>query len=124
MTQEEKFEEDKKLYKSAKNDQRYVLESLFPELKQDKDKEIRKALLNYLTKMWGNCQDDICGIHVEDAIAWLEKQGEQKTTWSEEDTANHHNIMYFLNTNRITDNERECAIQWLKSLKQRLGGEK
>ena len=25
--------------------------------------------------MWGNCQDDICGVHVEDAIAWLERQG-------------------------------------------------
>lgn len=24
--------------------------------------------------MRGNCQDDICGVHVEDAIAWVEKQ--------------------------------------------------
>lgn len=24
--------------------------------------------------MWGNSQDDVCGVHVEDAIAWLEKQ--------------------------------------------------
>lgn len=47
------------------------------ELNQDNER-IRKAILNYFTKCWGNCKDDVCGIHVEDAIAWLEKQGEQK----------------------------------------------
>lgn len=34
MTQEEKLEEAKRLYESANVDQRYVLESLFPELKK------------------------------------------------------------------------------------------
>ena len=28
--------------------------------------------------MWGNCQDDVCGVHVEDAIDWLEKQGKEE----------------------------------------------
>jgi len=51
---------------------------IFPELQELDDDRIRKAILNYLTKMWGNSQDDVCGVHVEDAIAWIEKQGEQK----------------------------------------------
>lgn len=54
------------------------LENTFPELKESEDERIRKAILNYFTKCWGNCKDDVCGIHVEDVIAWLENQGEQK----------------------------------------------
>lgn len=34
MTHEEKLEDAKRLYKSANDDQRYVLESLFPELRK------------------------------------------------------------------------------------------
>ena len=51
------------------------IENTFPELKESEDERIRTAILNHLKKMWGNCKDDICGVHVEDAIAWLEKQG-------------------------------------------------
>ena len=36
--------------------------------------------------MWANCQDDVCGIHVEDAIDWLEKQG--KTSQILSDSSN------------------------------------
>lgn len=56
-----------------------TLESIFPELQESEDDRIKTAILNHLKKMWGNCQDDICGIHVEDVIAWLEKQGEYKS---------------------------------------------
>lgn len=48
------------------------------ELKESDDESIKTAILNYLKKMWGNSQDDVCGVHVEDAIAWLEKQDEDK----------------------------------------------
>lgn len=53
------------------------IENTFPELQESEDERIRTAILNHLKKMWGNCKDDICGVHVEDAIAWLEKQGEK-----------------------------------------------
>ena len=46
--------------------------------KESDDEKIKNAILNHLKKMWGNCQDDVCGVHVEDAIDWLEKQGEPK----------------------------------------------
>ena len=51
-----------------------TLERIFPELKENDDKKIKNAILNHLKKMWENCQDDVCGVHVEDAIAWVEKQ--------------------------------------------------
>lgn len=53
----------------------YDIESIFPELKENEDEEIRKGLIKAFgsigRKEWG-------GINVKAAIAWLEKQGEQK----------------------------------------------
>jgi hypothetical protein len=63
-----------------------ALEELFPELKESEDERIRKELLEhcenqaepYIRK--GNkCPQ------IQSWIAWLEKQGEQNPTWSEED---------------------------------------
>lgn len=65
--------------KELTSEQKWQLETIFPELKESEDERIRKAILDYLTKMWGNSQDDVCGVHVEDAIAWLEKQGEKSS---------------------------------------------
>ncbi len=52
--------------------------AIFPELNENKDEMIKTAILNHLKIMWGNCQDNVCGVHVEDAIDWLEKQSEKK----------------------------------------------
>ena len=96
-------------------------------INESEDERIRKAIIDYLTMMWGNCQDDVCGVHVEDAIQWLEKQGGQKPTlreryeniaqsewfkkthngmsvsdeeqkWTEEDKSKVEEIVYFLDT--------------------------
>lgn len=72
----EALEKAKKLY-----EQGTITESLsyfFPELEESEDEKIRTAIFNHLKKMWYDCEDDICGVHVEDAIAWLEKQDKQK----------------------------------------------
>ena len=66
------FKANQRLGELEEND---MLSDIFPELEELEDERIRKALIDYLTKMWGNSQDDVCGVHVEDAIAWLEKQG-------------------------------------------------
>lgn len=63
------IERTKKLYNNG------ITEEIFSELKEGDDEKIKIAILNHLKKMWGNCQDDVCGVHVEDAIAWLERQG-------------------------------------------------
>ena len=82
MTQEEKLEEAKRLYETANADQKYVLESLFPELKESEDERIRKALIGGLKDcMYSEWHD---GVSIKECIAWLEKQCEQKPVWSEE----------------------------------------
>lgn len=85
MTEKEKAkaydEALKKASAAHKDEDRHLkatLERIFPELKESEDEKMKTAILNHLKKMWGNCQDDVCGVHVEDAIAWLEKQGEQE----------------------------------------------
>ena len=77
MTREEAIKAIK-VWVSLDNGEKKVIETLIPELVESEDERIRKAIINYFTKCWGNCKDDVCGVHVEDAIAWCEKQGEQK----------------------------------------------
>lgn len=80
MTQEEKLEEAKRLYETANADQKYVLESLFPELKESE--KIRNTIFDCLYK----CCDS--GVITREqrhiCIAWLEKQCEQKIKTPEE----------------------------------------
>ena len=70
MTQEEKLEEAKKLYKTANADQKYVLESLFPELKESKDEKIRKHLIGVVELYYGKTEEQ----EKKDYLVWLEKQ--------------------------------------------------
>lgn len=60
-----------------------ILENLFPELHESDDERIRKGLIKGLTAMRDihnhqTFSDD--AINIDDAIAWLEKQGEQNHT--------------------------------------------
>lgn len=61
-----------------------MMEEIFPEIKDSGDERIRQAIINYLKKMWGNCKDNVCGVHVEDAIAWLENQSPKENNVNEE----------------------------------------
>ena len=70
---DEAIERAKKLYGNG------IIEEIFPELKESKDKKIREAILKGLI----DCRDapdlgwsNFGGIHIDDCIAWLEKQGE------------------------------------------------
>ena len=53
-----------------------IAEEIFHELYESEDEMIKTAILDLL-KIWRNYKDYVCGVYVEDAIAWLEKQGEQ-----------------------------------------------
>lgn len=59
---DEAIERAKKIYGNG------ITEEISPELKESEDEKIKNAILNHLKKMWGNSQDDVCGVHVEDAI--------------------------------------------------------
>ena len=77
MTQEEKLAEAKRLYQNANADQRYVLESLFPELNESYDEKIRKELIEHIKANQGADYVLFKKFSPDDVIAWLEKQGEQ-----------------------------------------------
>lgn len=100
-----------------------IVEYIFPELKESEDEKVRKALIEYFR--W-NVQQLLNDFSNKEAIAWLEKQGGQKFAWSEADS----DFMYdtLSNLTEIKDrygegygNVGKC-IDWLKSLKQRIGG--
>ena len=64
---QKKLEEAKRLYQTANQDQKYVLESLFPELKNE-DERIRGAIIDHLKDS-----------NLIEWAAWLEKQSKKKS---------------------------------------------
>lgn len=80
MNEKEKFEEAKRLYQTANADQRYVIETLFPELKESEDERIRKELIKHLREgaegyePTGNTED------YTRWLSWVEKQKEYEST--------------------------------------------
>lgn len=105
------------------------IEDIFPELKMDKESEderIRKEIIDYIDKATG-CKR---------WVAWLEKQGEQKSfdyenanipqkdsTWSEEDKHWMQKVIDFMNHPdliKATPTLAKDTINWLKSLKVRV----
>ena len=87
-----------------------IIVELFPELKESEDEKIRKMIINHLTQERGSLSND----EAAEAIAWLEKQGEQKPSWSDEDEKMLQYVAETCQYNRIE------VVEWLKSLKERL----
>ncbi len=76
MDYKEKLEEAKRLYETANSDQKYVLETLFPELKEAEDERIRKEIIEFLQLPHPQF---VGKRNHEKWIDWLEKQGEKLT---------------------------------------------
>lgn len=56
-----------------------LVEDIFPELCESEDEKIRNEIIQSI-------QDNMCGIHKDKCIAWLEKQAEQKPNFC------HHEV--------------------------------
>lgn len=67
----------KDLYPHTSDYVKEKLEGFIPELKESEDERIRKAQLDYWRSVGGK---EWYGVPVQETIAWLEKQGEQKPT--------------------------------------------
>lgn len=94
-----------------------TLERIFPELNESEDERIRKGLIKGLSAMRDihkhqTFSDD--AININDAIDWLEKQGEQPS-WSEADIEMLDNCLGLIQEIDSTQEEQN----WLKSLKDR-----
>ena len=98
-----------------------LIERIFPEINESEDSSdediIKTAILNYLKKMWGNYQLDVCGIHVEDAINWLEKQG-KKSSWkpSKEEMDVLYSLSYI--TNKYDEHKEDVITHLYQDLKR------
>lgn len=60
-------------------DNKDVAAYIFPVLKESGDEKIRKALIKLVKKAGEGYENVIDGVSIENAISWIEKQGEQKS---------------------------------------------
>ena len=80
----EALEEARRYMDAGSSDLTYVLPEIFPELAESDDERIRKALCEFMHDTLGDEFDDY-NFSKQEALAYLEKQKEQKPVeWSEE----------------------------------------
>ena len=129
----EKYEKALKVasqwHKDGIGDVKTIVECIFPELRESEDERIRKELIERFNwELKGAEEQDAAGCSRQKDIAmfkrglaWLEKQGEQKPAWSEEDES-----MFLMCSDAIaaacaaayyTTEEMNKMQNWLKSLK-------
>ena len=107
---------------------RTALETVFPELKEDEDelewlKQFIQEEVDSLSIDIRDNEDQFRLKMLKRSLEWLEKQGEKKLVWSEKDDGYKLvALSAFLNYYDEENPLRKCLINWLKSLKQRIGG--
>ncbi len=93
---------------------REVLETLIPELAESEDERNKKQIIDILL------HGDTTAYDHEALAAWLEKQGEQKPAWSEDDEQMREDaieaIKHLISTNESWS-YLEDSLDWLKSLR-------
>lgn len=94
------------------------IESIFPELKEFSDKEIKKWLIGYFQQYKSDGIEEFGnGLKVTDVISWLEKQNEPSIKWNENTKENkppiYHSIL-MKTTHGIAEGEwrGECWCQY------------
>ena len=102
--------------------------AIFPELKESEGEKVRKQIISFLKEFE---HDHYRSLDFSSWIAWLEKQDEQKYSWSEEDEkkrtllirileVNHPNGYFKVNPAYMSNMEAihtEELVSWLKSLR-------
>ena len=104
MTQEEKLIKAKKLYETANADQRYLLESLFPEILEDEDERIRKSIICGMNALKDQKKYFFATIPIDDCITWLEKQDEHKDYYTKQELIDM-GFSFTLNGDIVTPDE-------------------
>ena len=94
-----------------------VCEVIFPELREVEDERIRKILIELIKGI--TSWNYFLGISKEQMIAWLEKQGEQKPSWNEEDEKMYNMFRSMAHGTYVIQTQEtiDSLLSWLKSLK-------
>ena len=95
---------------------------VFPEIAESGDEKIRKALCAFVNDSNGDSLWIDYDVHKEDALAYLEKQGEQKPVeWSEEDKSMALTLMRDIEqVSFISKEGKNKRIKWLNNLTDRV----
>jgi len=128
-----------------------ILDDIFPELRESESERMKKELIKFLQECHNidsGFFSRYCEIPFAQMLAWLEKQGtsytkrdiddayvegmafakgeleKQKSAWSEEDDYNLQCMIAKVTSDIQKGNigRNNELIDWLKSLKQRIGG--
>lgn len=89
---------------------------------ENEDERVRKALITFFQGFPYSAIEK-AGTNLKEAIAWLEKQGEQKSSWSKEDENTIKVLMNIIRKSEIinsiiyTDSLKEKLYDWLKSIR-------
>ena len=96
---------------------------ILPELAESEGDRINKAIYNCV-KWFGFDSSFFKDVSQEECLAWLEKQGEHKPAWSEEDEEIHRRCICAMRASACGFPEEEKFVEqvdnWLKSLKDRV----
>jgi len=92
-------------------------EFVFPELKENEDENIRKAIKYGLDHVFTN-NTTIFEVTKEQCLSWLEGQDDQKPVLNEEDEKMFKSIIECIDGTGLLDSDQ---ITWFKSLKDRVG---
>lgn len=132
MNYEEKYnnaiESIKRIYNQADSYGRELMEKEFPELRESEDERIRKELIERFNwELKGAEEQDATGCSRQKdiamfkrGIAWLEKQSEQKSYWSEEDEEMIDFMIEFIESlcwRKDLTQRKDNVLSWLKSIK-------
>ena len=123
MNYEERLEVAKRLYELSNDEQKTALECIFPELCESEDEKARKEIIGFIHDVYNKGSLVLSDEHKDKWIAWLEKQGGQKSTeWDEYDEM-YVNALVAIVRKRVATDERlrDELIGWLSCLKCRLG---
>ena len=110
-------------YNTTENlERKQWLEELFPELADGEDERIRKAQLDYWRSVGGK---EWHGVPVQETIAWLEKQSENKPVWTDNDRTMAFTLMRDVDQiTYISEEGKNKRLEWLNSLEDRFNKEK
>lgn len=94
------------------------------------DDKIKTTIRNHLLEMWEHCQNNVYGVHVADAIAWLKKQGESDNNPNSKTISEYlyKEKGYPISLNDVRDYNAykekkliEIACKWLREQKEMIG---
>lgn len=96
------------------------LNEIFTELKESEDERIRNELIKLMKQMSNTIVENYTTIEISTFVAWLEKQGEQKSDWSEYDKVVIDAIYNTLKHSNVTKCGVEVTVMllWLEKLEK------